>query len=258
MKRKLMMKSAGKYARGILVFMLAACLLTGCEKEESLLTQLAPENGYAAGGEAADTGEEDAEEGNSGAGVRKEETSETGTSETGSPQTGLIAEGKTAEDGAPEPIYVHICGAVNAPGVYELPPGSRFFEAVEAAGGFTEDASRDYLNMARVLEDGSRLRIPTMKEAEAAGAADLNENTAAQTEAAGADAGGASDAEGLVNLNTADITQLCTLPGVGESRAKAIIEYREKEGGFQKKEDIMEVSGIGEKMYAKMEAYLTV
>ena len=71
-----------------------------------------------------------------------------------------------------------------------------------------------------------------------------------------AESGGSSG--GLVNINTADIPGLCSLPGIGEGRAKAIVEYREKQGGFQKKEDIMQVSGIGEKMYARMEEYLTV
>lgn len=171
-------------------------------------------------------------------------------------------------------IFVHVCGQVNSPGVYELPAGSRFYEAVEAAGGFTEDACRDYLNMAASLADGSRLEIPSAeavaekKESEDgsknAGGEDEKEQYSYYTvqednaapEQAGGGTGGAS--EGLVNINTADMAGLCALPGVGEGRAKAIIEYREKQGGFRKKEDIMEVSGIGEKMYARMEPYLTV
>lgn len=139
-------------------------------------------------------------------------------------------------------IYVHVCGAVKTPGVYELPVGSRCYEAVEAAGGFAEDACEDYLNMAAVLADGSRLEIPTLEEAWS-----MKESGKADE---------ASD--GKVNINTADIEKLCSLPGVGEGRAKAIIEYRETQGGFRKKEDIMQVSGIGEKMYARMEPYLKV
>lgn len=161
-------------------------------------------------------------------------------------------------------IYVHVCGAVKSPGVYELPAGSRFYEAVDAAGGFTEDACRDYLNMAALLADGSRLEIPALQEIQAGKEAerengkpdgyhyytvmDGEENTPEGTDEAGE----------AVNINTADIDRLCSLPGIGEGRAKAIIEYREKQGGFQKKEDIMQVSGIGEKMYARMEEYLTV
>lgn len=145
-------------------------------------------------------------------------------------------------EGEPAVIYVHVCGAVKNPGVYELPAGSRNYEAVEAAGGFAEDACEDYLNMAAVLADGSRLEIPTMEEAE------TMEESVRPAEAS----------DGKVNINTADIEKLCTLPGVGEGRAKAIIEYREKQGGFRKKEDIMQVSGIGEKMFERMEAYLKV
>lgn len=184
-----------------------------------------------------------------------------------------------------EKICVHVCGAVKTPGVYELPAGSRFYEAVEAAGGFTLEACQDYLNMAAALSDGSRLEIPTLEEVkereeaektgekaggekekkayryytvaqEAGSTSDAQSGTAGGNAANTENSGNASD--GLVNINTADIAGLCALPGVGEGRAKAIIEYREKQGGFQKKEDIMQVSGIGEKMYARMEAYLTV
>lgn len=142
-------------------------------------------------------------------------------------------------------IYVHVCGAVKNPGVYGLPAGSRCYEAVEAAGGFAEDACEDYLNMAALLSDGSRLEIPTIKEAQA-------------MEESGQAAGKTEESDGKVNINTADVDELCKLPGVGEGRAKAIIEYREKQGRFQKKEDIMQVSGIGEKMYARMEEYLKI
>ncbi len=180
-----------------------------------------------------------------------------------------------------EKICVHVCGAVKTPGVYELPAGSRFYEAVEAAGGFTLEACQDYLNMAAALSDGSRLEIPTLeevkereeaektggeKEKEAYRYYTLAEETGPPSDGqSGATGGNAANTEnignvsdGLVNINTADIAGLCALPGVGEGRAKAIIEYREKQGGFLKKEDIMQVSGIGEKMYARMEAYLTV
>lgn len=166
---------------------------------------------------------------------------------------------ETAEDedaAAPEiseevsrKIYVHVCGAVERPGVYELPFGSRFFEAVDAAGGFSAEACQDYLNMASLLEDGSMLKIPTLKEAEE------REKTGQLPEGT---ENGAGSEDGLININTADVTELSTLPGIGEARAKAILEYREKQGGFQKKEDLMQVSGIGKKMYAKIKDYISV
>ena len=154
-----------------------------------------------------------------------------------------------------EKIYVHVCGAVKKAGVYELPAGSRFYEAVEAAGGFAEGACEDYLNMAALLADGSRLEIPTAEEIRRK--EDLEKEYVKSAD--GTDAGNGEDSSrGLININTADAEGLCGLPGVGQGRAKAIIEYREKQGGFQKKEDIMQVSGIGEKMYERMEEYLTV
>lgn len=171
-------------------------------------------------------------------------------------------DGEDTRDGARgQKIYVHVCGAVKKPGVYELPAGSRFYEAVEEAGGFTEDACGDYLNMAALLADGSRLEIPTSEEIGTEEAEHHYYTLGKEKGAApdGGDAAGGADTSGeFVNINTADIDGLCRLPGVGEGRAKAIIEYRDKQGGFQRKEDIMQVSGIGEKMYARMEEYLTV
>ncbi len=204
--------------------LLAACLFSGCGKEEVLLSELKPE----------------------------EEISV----ETEKPEKEPSDNAEAVEDAAPENIYVHVCGEVVKPGVYELPAGSRFFEAVEAAGGFTEQAGRDYLNMAGILEDGSRLEIPSLEEEKAA------EETPCRSgeQAAGTyyTVDGAQETEGLVNINTADREKLCGLPGIGESRAEAIIEYRETQGPFRKKEDIMQVSGIGQKMYEKIENYLTV
>ena len=152
-----------------------------------------------------------------------------------------------------------------------MPEGSRFYEAVEAAGGFSEDACQDYLNMAALLADGSRLEIPTLQVIRERETAEYKSGQSGESgketehhyytvpEAPAAEKESAESAGGgLVNINTADMAGLCALPGIGEGRAKAIIEYREKQGGFQKKEDIMQVSGIGEKMYARMEEYLTV
>lgn len=189
--------------------------------------------------------------------------------EAGEAPAGMTEEkgagGENAGDGGRSAkIYVHVCGAVKNPGVYELPGGSRFYEAVEAAGGFAEDACEDYLNMAAPLEDGSRLEIPTSEEIRAkeeskkAGEREAERSYYTPAGEKGGSSGIADAPGGLVNLNTADAEELCRLPGVGVSRAKAIIEYREKQGGFQKKEDILQVSGIGEKMYARMEELLTV
>lgn len=186
---------------------------------------------------------------------------------------GLIASGAAAE-GAVEAganaqqsvvCYVHIYGAVVNPGVYELQEGSRIFQAVSAAGGFTEEACRDYVNQARQVSDGMKIWIPTEKEAldfpEKSG--DGIETVGTQAADAGSAGAGANPGAGaagsvLVNINTATVEQLCTLNGIGESRAKTIIAYREAHGAFAKKEDIMKVTGIKESSYAKIKDQITV
>lgn len=181
-------------------------------------------------------------------------------------------------------LFVHICGEVMEPGVYELPAGSRIFEAVEAAGGFTEAASRSYVNLALELKDGWKVEIPVLGEEPGIGressagpakgegsaasanmqgitgsAEDIVESAAEGTEAVpGPGDGGTGQAGGLVDINTATKQELCTLPGIGETRAESIISYREKNGGFARIEDIMKVEGIKEGMFSKMKDRICV
>lgn len=140
----------------------------------------------------------------------------------------------------PIKIYVHICGEVNNPGVYELAEGSRIFEAVEAAGGFTEEAAQASLNLAQVISDEEQIVILTQDEAA--------EKARQERE----------QAAGIVNLNTASKEQLMTLPGIGESRAEDILRYRQESGGFQAIEEIMNVPGIKESAYLKIKDSITV
>ena len=137
-------------------------------------------------------------------------------------------------------IYVHICGEVNNPGVYELAEGSRIFEAVEAAGGFTEEAAQASLNLAQVISDEEQIVILTQDEAA--------EKARQERE----------QAAGIVNLNTASKEQLMTLTGIGESRAEDILRYRQESGGFQAIEEIMNVPGIKESAYLKIKDSITV
>lgn len=138
-----------------------------------------------------------------------------------------------------ESIWVHICGEVAAPGIYELEAGSRIYDVLMAAGGFTGDADTDFYNLAGVVTDGMQIRIPGVQE------------TAETLPGADADTGG------RVNINTATAEQLQTLPGIGESRARDIITYREKHGGFDCPEQIMEVSGIKNAVYEKIRDLIT-
>ncbi len=161
-------------------------------------------------------------------------------------------------------LFVHICGEVMRPGVYELPEGSRVYEAVEEAGGFTQDAAADYVNLAYILEDGWKIEIPSWENLETDGEGKGNGISSGISADAGwtgngtGDFGGDASGDGLVDINTATKQELITLPGVGESRAESIISYREKNGGFSRIEDIMKVEGIKDGMFAKMKDKICV
>ncbi len=163
---------------------------------------------------------------------------------------GASFDGAVSETEAMDPAFVvHVCGEVANPGIYELPAGSRIYEAVKAAGGFTENAAEESVNLASPIEDGVQIRIYSKEEAEtlAAGAAPFD----------GFEASGEGK-EPVVNLNTATKEELMTLSGIGESRAEDIIRYREENGGFQNIEDIMKVSGIKDAAFQKIKDRITV
>ena len=162
-------------------------------------------------------------------------------------------------------LVVHICGAVSAPGVYELPAGSRIIDAVEAGGGFLPEAEEACCNLAEEIVDGCQIYIMTKAESCADGQTEkkagiqTSPDSDMQTTDRNARSNSAPALEnGLVNLNTADIAALMTLPGIGESRAKAIISYREQHGAFAKIEDIMKLSGIKQAAFSKIKDKITV
>ena len=151
---------------------------------------------------------------------------------------------------SPRTVTVHVCGAVKKEGVYTLAEGSRIRDAVEAAGGFSEEADTAYLNLAMELSDAVQIRVPTKEEA----GAYSPEQSGSGEEANGS----ASAAEGKININTASREELMKIPGVGEVRAQRIIEYREQSGPFETIEDLMKVSGIKNASFEKMREYITV
>lgn len=150
-------------------------------------------------------------------------------------------------------IMVHLCGAVEKPGVYEMEQGSRIVDGITKAGGFCESASVDALNLAAPLEDGSKVYIPTIEEVK-----NYEESCEEYVTVAGACTTSDSDGAKAININTAGESALTTLSGIGETRAKAIIAYREENGPFKKIEDIKNVSGIGDASFEKLKDYITV
>ncbi|MFQ5593787.1 MAG: helix-hairpin-helix domain-containing protein [Anaerolineae bacterium] len=146
-------------------------------------------------------------------------------------------------------LTVHVSGAVVKSDVYTLPAGSRVKQAIEAAGGFTEDAVEAGVNLAQALVDGQQIYVPAQDETAAAAAAIV-----------GSLASSSSDAGlvGPVNINLASEEQLSTLPGIGPAIAGRIIEYRESHGGFRVIEDIKQVKGIGDATFEKLKDLITV
>ena len=149
-------------------------------------------------------------------------------------------EASVAVTDPPRQIAVYVCGQVLHPGVVYLDEDARAVDAVEAAGGLTETADAEYINLAARIADGEKLYIPDMQEGQ--------ELRAREEEAAA----------GLVNINTADRERLMTLPGIGESKAQDIIAYREKHGDFVSIEELMNISGIKESLFEKIREKIVV
>ena len=153
--------------------------------------------------------------------------------------------GETEESGSG--IFVYICGEVRYPGVYELPPRSRVVDAIEEAGGFTDEADLTAVNQARFLSDGEMLTIMAMGDLPAG--RDLSGGDGTPGTAAGQSE---NEHSGPVNINTADASELMTLRGIGEAKAADIIAYREENGPFRSIEEIMKVSGIKSAAFNKI------
>ena len=276
--------------RMILFWIWIATAVTGCAKKEAVFLEETYDLETASEVESADSPEnsEGAEASKNGTNVQKADACETGdnalagsvsgdscNSENGSEGTadlGEVSEGSRETEGQ-QTMYVDVCGAVVNPGVYELETGSRIFQAVDAAGGYLPEAAKNYLNRARNLVDGQQIYVPTEDEvtenielmiAKAPEALQpqntyedsLAENSRGEVNSSGTGQG--SEGEGhfqtddRIDLNTADASQLSTLSGIGQSKAEAIIAYREAHGRFSSIEEIMNVEGIKEGTFSKI------
>lgn len=152
-------------------------------------------------------------------------------------------------------ITVHVIGEVVSPGVVSLKEGSRIIDAINSCGGKTENADITKINLAYILEDGIQIYVPRLDDdidnveyiREGAGENVISDNVVQD------------DKKSIkVNINTANLDKLQTLPGIGEAMAKRIIEYREENGKFQSIEDIKNVSGIGDSKFEKIKEYIVI
>jgi competence protein ComEA len=195
--------------------------------------------------------EETAEYADAGAGEEAEETAKSAAQPVDPGGTSAIAV-----------IYVHVCGAVHSPGVYALEQGDRIFTAVQKAGGFAEGAEESFLNLAEPLADGQKVYVPDKAEAASLAApaqngTEKNGEAPAQGNGLSVMKSGESQAEQRVNINTASLQELMTLPGIGKSRAEDILTYRSSHV-FQKPEDLMKVPGIKEGSFRKLKDLIRV
>ncbi|MGI6705217.1 MAG: helix-hairpin-helix domain-containing protein [Clostridia bacterium] len=152
---------------------------------------------------------------------------------------------KNSVEEAEEPIKVYVTGQVKKQGVVTLPQGSRWEDAVNAAGGLTDQADSLRINLAKRLSDGEAVYIPKIGDEDIPSIASPNSD-------------GSGGGKQKININTADINTLDQLPGIGPSRAQKIIEYREENGPFKSIEDIKKITGIGEKIFENLKDDITV
>ncbi len=150
-------------------------------------------------------------------------------------ETTVLAEKTEVSTTQETVIFVDIKGAVKNPGVYQMKSGDRVKDALDAAGGLTDEADSQKVNLAQRVEDQMVIVVPKVGEEATEIPAGVTSKEAAK--------------DGKVNINTATVEELKTLKGVGEKKAEAIIEYRKKNGSFKTKEDLMKVRGIGKKLF---------
>ena len=180
-----------------------------------------------------------------------EESVEGASADAGIDQSGQTGVSDSGVDMGNGDVYVDIGGAVKTPMLAKLPSGSRVEDAIQEAGGLDSDADISQINRAEMLTDGQKIYIP--KKGEVAGGAAFDGSSG--TSGSG---GSSASATGKVNINTADLTQLQTLNGVGPVTAQKIIDYRTQSGRFTSIDDIKNVSGIGDKTFENMRDQITV
>lgn len=151
----------------------------------------------------------------------------------------------------PEQVIIDVKGAVNYPGVYTLSENQRIVDAVEAAGGYRDDANPVLINHAQKLQDEMVIYIPKIGE-------DASEALEQLVEMSSANSSNSSNSSGKINLNKATESDLTQLPGIGPSKASAIIQHRTEHGHFKTSEDLKQVTGIGDKTFEQLKDLIDV
>ena len=167
-----------------------------------------------------------------------------------------VAQTNTTKQTEEKNIFVHIAGCVQKEGMLELSSNRRIADAIEIAGGLTQEADLSDINLAYLLEDGMKIYIPNQNERQ-----ENNEKTENIPKAENTSSMQIQDTntkQDVININTATQEELDTLPGIGPATATKIIEYRKEKGKFKQKEEIKEVSGIGEAKYEKIKEYISI
>lgn len=184
----------------------------------------------------------------------QDQVMQSSTSSSGAP-TNTNAVTSSSSTTVSKTVTCDISGAVKHQGVYTLKNGARLQELIEAAGGTTARAQLKAINRATLLKDQDKIHIPYKGENVAtAGSADNSQNSGSTSSSSPSNQGDGTK----INLNTANVTELQKLTGIGQKKAEQIIAYREQNGSFKKIEDLMQVSGIGEKTFASLKDQLAV
>lgn len=241
----------------LLVAMMAAA---ACGKEEVLTLRSSPSSSEGMEAERTEEASGDSRQQGCDAGDAAERT--------GAAESAEAERDDAAESGKRELLYVYVCGAVECPGVYAFEEGARVFDAIEAAGGLSADADGACVNQALKLSDQDQLYIRTLdeKEQNAQKGEFSSTGTSPEGSASGngygllpaeGSAGTEDAADARININTASQKDLTSLPGIGDTKAAAILADRTENGFYEAPEDLKRVSGIGDATFEKLKDRIT-
>ena len=250
----------GKYRIRLLLLAVVMMAAAACGKEEVLTLRSSPSSSECMEAERAEEASGDSGQPERHAGQTAEPT--------GAAESAEAERNDAAESEKREPLYVYVCGAVECPGVYSFEEGARVVDAIEAAGGLSADADGACVNQARKLSDQDQLYIRTLEEKEQNTQKGENSCTGTSPEGSASgngygllpaegSAGTENAADARININTASQKELTSLPGIGDTKAAAILADRTENGFYEAPEDLKRVSGIGDATFEKLKDRIT-